>query len=885
MLTQFSDHIRLFSRQARMAVSQVLEEVSADKVEIGRLVNKLSSFIGPADYSPRSVRQMEPIQREFLIDMFRDIDLRIKSEFDISNSLSAMSSAMNNVFGGELQKIENDIQYLDSYINNYSFISGEDDLYNASFIENFDSDENSFLNENSSMSIPDRNGVPFSMSEISHVDQTTGKLKYSSEYELSLSNLSPSDITSISYETNVPVEYISSDTGIQNLFNNINSKSWNITAKTPFIVKDSLLDSPKYSPYRNNIITQPSLEVAITIQFQSLIEMSRIRMIPNYTSGIQLIQLIIETEDSRDSGISSLDLKKRAILTNPVAIDKKSDIDFDQSYSVKSITLIFAQTNYVRTKITPVQSELNSKMISSVIKEIRSNRKKQHDTLQDYVIRFFLRDTEKSYVIRNKKLYTYNYTGYYPRPLDKTNFGVVERLSRNTYFSDLDSFNKFKNTSLLSNIIFSIISYTLGAKLRNQISSTYVESNISDSTKSLTSFYSSGMIPVGDSNIVDRNLHFIEQNLTSVSRQDAEQMLNAVERPNMYEYVFSMSGIYLFNKSEKSVNKQKRSVFVSKKMPTNGKPIKVKMLSEYFEELKYSQDTEAKDKTSIEFSISVSDFPTSESDWTSIIPYTESLIRSEALLTNDKGECLLRFEPLEESVRVYDNAAPMQPGSFVVRGSNIKINTYNNNNTYFAAYTPKYLNSIREVVINPNSLATSMLVTPNINGANGERFSGTGQNSRVRLSYYPYIDYTKFVNATYSSYTGTVTSAKSLISNIDYSNYSPVTVIFDDGTPVINITNYLVNNNEIESFYESEDVLFIHYGDSLVFNRQINKPFRVLYQYMPDSFRYRVVMRSLTTDDQNYSVDRLIFKFSTETRDSMLINLSKYDNLFRNKVN
>ena len=44
-------------------------------------------------------------------------------------------------------------------------------------------------------------------------------------------------------------------------------------------------------------------------------------------------------------------------------------------------------------------------------------------------------------------------------------------------------------------------------------------------------------------------------------------------------------------------------------------------------------------------------------------------------------------------------------------------------------------------------------------------------------------------------------------------------------------------------------------------------------------------MRSLTNDEQNYTIDRLIFKFSTENRDDMLISLIKYDNLFKNKMN
>ena len=91
-------------------------------------------------------------------------------------------------------------------------------------------------------------------------------------------------------------------------------------------------------------------------------------------------------------------------------------------------------------------------------------------------------------------MYSYNYTKYYPTPLTKMNFGVVEKLDNNSYYSDMDSFNKFKNTSLISNMIFSIITYTLGSKLKNSSSSTYIESNLIDKVKSVRSFNFSGLV-------------------------------------------------------------------------------------------------------------------------------------------------------------------------------------------------------------------------------------------------------------------------------------------------------------------------------------------------------------------------------------------------------
>lgn len=256
MLTRLSEYINSFSAQSRRSIHSVLSEVSAEKNEIGKLVNKLTSFSSATDYTPRVIRQMESVEREPILDMFRDIDLRVKTQFDICNSISLLGSSMNNVFGGELDKLEKDIQYLNAYVDNYSFISGEDDLYNSSFIENFDNESNSFINENSTMTIPDRDGTNFTNSMLASVDPVTGKLKFSSSYELSLSEISEEMIQSIEIDTNFSKEYISSDTGFQKLFTNSNTKSWKVSVKSPFVIRESILDSEKYVNFKNR--SQPT---------------------------------------------------------------------------------------------------------------------------------------------------------------------------------------------------------------------------------------------------------------------------------------------------------------------------------------------------------------------------------------------------------------------------------------------------------------------------------------------------------------------------------------------------------------------------------------------------------------------------------------------------
>lgn len=887
---QLSNYVTTFSNQSRRTIQSVLATARVEKAELGRLVDKVSSFVGPTDYAPRLIAPLQEVQRNVIFDMFRDMDLRVRTQFDISNSLSLLSSSMSNIFGGELKKIEQDLDYLNTYIDNYSFISGEDDLYNRSFIENFDNESNSYFSKNvdinnQNTNVPDRNNQNFLLSELAKVDSATGVLKFSSGFEQSLRSINLNDIEEISYDTNFSSQYISSDTGVEKVINNINSKVWSVNVKTPFIVKESILDKEEYSSYKNGIVLTPSAQIAVKINFSRLIEMSRLRINPNYAAGMQIGQIIIESETSSSSGTSSLTTFKKGVLSAPVIIDKTFDIDLDQTYMVKSMVIVFAQTNYKRTKITSAQSEVNSKIVSQIVKEIRNRRKEKHDTLQDYVIRFFLDDTKKSYIVRNKKLYNYNLTSYYPTTLSETNFGVIEKLDRGSYYSDLDSFNKFKNTSLLSNMIFSIVAYSIGSRLRNQISTTYVESNLRDTMKPVVNFFSGGMIPLSDSNIVDSNLHYIEHTLGSMSKDDVTQMMNATEEKTLYEYNFSIKGFSFFASSLGVAQTPTRAFFMSDKISTNGRPIKVKMLADYFQEIRYSIGQSDRDKTSVEFSVCIEDDFSKESNWFPIVPFADTKIRTEVLFPNASGECNLRLAPLPETVSLYEDGVKRISGTFLINNKIINISNYNQNKKYFVSYTPIDIDKFKEINLHSTNLASPVLASPNFDGSNGEYFSSTMSGNMVRLAFDPYVDQTKLFGATYSPFIGTITSSKTSFGNYDNSNYSPVKVVLNDGTTATNMTNYILDDYQTESFENSDNLMFIHNGDTLIFNRPINSGFRVLYQYMPDSFRYRIVLRSITPDSENYSVNRLIFKFSTENNDKQLTNLIKYDNLFKNKVN
>ena len=129
MLPKLSEYVSSFSRQMRRTVNDVLAESRLEKAEIGKLVAKISSFSSAADYIPSYVSTLSPLQRQPIIDLFRDMDLRIQTNYDISQSLSLLRSSMSAIFAGEIEKLERDVVYLESFMRNWTFLSGEEDFY------------------------------------------------------------------------------------------------------------------------------------------------------------------------------------------------------------------------------------------------------------------------------------------------------------------------------------------------------------------------------------------------------------------------------------------------------------------------------------------------------------------------------------------------------------------------------------------------------------------------------------------------------------------------------------------------------------------------------------------------------------------------------------
>jgi len=203
-----------------------------------------------------------------------------------------------------------------------------------------------------------------------------------------LVSIGKADIKSINFYTNFPTENISSDTGIINIITGNSNNSWNLTVKSPSVINSSIFSQAQFQGFNADSSGIVGAEVAVSVELNASVDAQRIRISPNIGQGLYITQIVLD-RDITNSNTSDNQTNKISVLNTPIYVDRNLDIDFAKT-KIKGFIIFLKQKNYNRTKLAPVQSELNSKLVSLLTKALRNEKKKNHDLLQDYVLTFFL---------------------------------------------------------------------------------------------------------------------------------------------------------------------------------------------------------------------------------------------------------------------------------------------------------------------------------------------------------------------------------------------------------------------------------------------------------------------------------------------------------------
>lgn len=886
MLKQLPNVINSFSSSSQATVSSLINQMKIDKSDVSSLVSKLSQIRVNTSYSPSIFSQFSSLNREFFIDIFRDADLRMRSYYTSANTVGLMLNSMIDIFFSEIEKVEKDLDTLQIFIDNYEFIAGKDDLYNSNYIEKFDNYLNDYRTDGYLFNLIDRDGSYFDENGNGFVDTKAGVFKIGSG--VTIKN-ALNFIDNINIKSNYE-NYKSSDSGFYATLNDSRSDSWNVTIKSPVILTSKIDDIKKYISYDTSYINGAQNIVEMSFAFPQ--ELDTIYITPGHGNGLQLLQVVLSSDSTEiyaykdyetileEAADSNQTIESYAfenigdpisstttisVLTEPKQLDSITEISFPRR-NVSKIILIFNQPVYSKNENVTSSSELNAKAVYDIGKEIREIRRSNTDRLQDLVYNLFLRNNSIKDLFKNK----YMNDSYYSYKYPTVNKNFTNKIGRDNFSEENIQSNLIdeKWSTILSTLFQNFFVHMIKDSGEIFNNSTFIESgSIFSETYD---FRKPGMLLQKDSNnVLSGKTRELFAETISRSNRSIFKDLFILEKIDQYEYTFSIKSIEFALVEKIDSNK---ACFVSKKIPFNGYPLALKAsLVKSKNLIDFNRfNFDLKEPISYELSISNTEIPVSENDWISILEYGKDKVDSEVLFFDSQSlSAYTRFYFKKETFVLYKDGYTVSPNEYSLKENSIIINSLDINSIYVCTYkTDLTLFNYDNIDFVKNKLFQESTKSYFDDQGQGERFSTTDYTGRITLSNFPYVNTTYVQTASYNPAYGTIFSS-------DYQGYSPIKVLLSDGSYAINLTNY-TNSKDLPSFVDSSRVYFIQNGKEIVFNQVLSDPFSVIYEYVSNSTRFRIIIRkNVSNISYQASLDAVIIKAKTKNYDPFYDKLTK----------
>lgn len=869
--------INTLSNNSQSAIGSIIKEIKSSKQDISSLISRLNSFRAEANFSPANFSALSEMNKQVFIDIFRDADLRIKSYYASVNVVNLFINSIIDVFSSEIQKVEKDIQALESYIDNYEYISGKDDLFNSNYVEKFDNFMNDYRADGYAFDLSDRDNIYFNESGNGFIDTKLGLFKIG---EKTYTKNSLDFVESYSIVSNYE-NYITTDTGFSSVLNGIYTDAWSITAKSPVIITSKLSTYSKYIAYPTANIF--GAQTAVEVKFSFPQSMDSIVINGGHGNGLQLLQVVLfsnldeskfsinnyseEFDDTVTTVASASDTSAEyGILSSPRLINGSTEITFTKM-NVNKVVLIFNQPTYTRTENLPNATEINSKNLYNTAKFVKEIKNKNTDKLQSLVYNLFLkknsfRQTSKNSYNRINDYYSYKY------PIINDN--VFSLNYQNNYINEkfsADLVNVLPN-NLVTNLFRSIFINAIGD--RGEIFDNPVFVNTDSNVNSIFNFTKPTFLPTQNSNNNIINGKIGAENSFAWKNSTLKELVTQ-EIANAYEYSFSLQSIDF---CEIQPSQALKSCFVSKKINFNGYPlaIKSKIIKNDNEFNILDSKLDLKYPISYELSISNKDIPYLEADWTPIVESGIEKIDSEVLFFDEQTyQTNTRFPFKGDTFTLYKNGVLLKPSDYKISDNNsINILKLEKNSIYSCAYQiDLLLYNVDYVDFFRLNLLDETLKSSSSNGYSNETFGGTDALNRVQLKNIPHINTKDIGNAIYSPLIGTIFQGSQ-------TGYAPIKIQMPDGSIAINLTNY-TGTKDFPQFRESNSLYyFIQNGKNIIFDKEVAGEIVVFYDYLADTIRFRLIMRK-NVADTTYpgAVDLVMLKAKTKNYDPYYDKLTK----------
>lgn len=872
--------INTLSTGSQESINSLIMEIKSSKQNVSSLISRLSSFRLNSNFSPVNFNAFDKINRQVLVDVFRDIDLRLRSYYSSANVVSLFINSIIDVYSSEIKKIEKDISNLEYFINNYEFISGKDDLFNSNYLEKFDNLINDYRADGYTFTLTDRDGNNFDEFGNGFIDDKLGLFKIGKK----VIKKNPIDFVESCYVKSNYSDYITSTGNFDLALNESLQDSWNVTLKAPFVITSKMSEYFKYIKYPTTSIS--GAQTAVEIKFSSGQTIDSVLIEGGHGDGLQLLQLVLfSSADEKKFQINNYsnesDLEdfptivpddifdtssEFGVLSSPRLIDGLTEIRFAKK-NVNKVILLFNQPTYTRTSNLPLFTELNSKDLYNTSNYIKKIKNKNTDILQSITYNFFLKSN--SYKQTSKNAYS-RINDYYSYKYPIVNNNLFSINYEKNYVNENFSFNSTNTlpNNLITNLFKNMLSSSINDK--GEIFEKSIFINSDSNVNSVFNFTKTNFLPIQNTNSITFNSN-IKPPHVEPWKQDILKEMVSLDKPNLYEYSFSLRNVGFY---ETESNEYLKSCFVSKKINFNGYPLAIKAsLIKNDNEFNMLDSTlDLKYPLSYELSISNKDVISSEEDWIPLVESGVSKVDSEVLFFDQQSyTAKTRFPFKQDTFLLYCEGVLVSSKEYKLLNNNaVNILNVKQSSTYVCSYSiDLQLHNVDYVDFFRLNLLNETIKSSSANGYSNETFNGTDSLNSIQLKNLPYINTKNISSAIYSPLVGTIFQGSE-------TGYAPIKIQMPDGSIAINLTNY-TGTKDFPEFRDSNSVyFFVQNGKQISFNKKVQGEIVVFYDYLADTIRFRLIMRkNISTTSYTGSADCVLIKAKTKNYDPYYDKLTK----------
>lgn len=790
-----NDYVNVLSSRGSARASRILESVKVEKQQIDKIVAKLNNSGSFSNLVVDREQRYSKIQSGKLLNQFRDVRTRIQNIFDSANDVSLVLDSYSDLLLADIKTLEDELYALEKVADTYAFLLADNGAYDFASLEPFSDERGRDLDI---LPVPDRTGQPLDVSQMGAIKQDEGVLIIQGD----ATNSFPFSTARII--RNNAGALVTSDTGIQHAITKNDKTGWKLAVSSP-------------SPITSRSERTNTLREEEVSGLRVIIELILDRPAPCDNLVITPFTDIPFTLDQVRAFEKPDEVEYKDLLTNSMSVDMIRHVMFPMM-PVGKVQLYLSAGEYQRKVEDPPNSELITKHIP---KPTRGPQDIMGYSFQDP-------DATQGDVLQHDQLwFGKQKPGPWSVSLPKTNFAPTW----GWWFKTRSSLERkslvprsavWDNSSVTNRVLMDVLRKIGGGQ--DILDSVFH----SDMHYRLPGEYDRG------GNMVDRSTDAVATLPPIVPSTNSSVLPEQQAKADMsYQYTLGIRNVQIGLNASRPVG-----YFVSNILEAPGDIAQLRLKAKDTNISIAGTNRDQALVTSIEYSVTNITDPTHEEDWIPILPIDETEIKGERLYLNDRGVAPLRFGgKLSAPMYLYQNGikvdrpltelTQLSPDKDFVSAILLPKDLFTTSDIMTCDYVPIGDPTIVDFTTAQVWLRASLISSFDADGT-GQGF--LGDTSEISLAHAPYIDYSQVEDSTYSTVSG-------------LTPYTPVVVKFSDGTLATNLTNY-TDGTQASLDSASDTIQFIHSDFVIKFNKVPGQAFRVFYHYVPNSVRFRVVLRS-----------------------------------------